>query len=592
MIKSFSTPNKIFWLLAASALLALLLAACQSPRHVDSNTRVNTRSGPVAGFAHSEGVVAWLGIPYAAPPINELRWRAPAKPASWQDLRPAMEFGQPCVQLPNFTIQEKPRAPRITVGQEDCLTLNVFAPRAVLESKQPLPVMFWIHGGGNTSGASLSYNGGPLASGQQVVLVTFNYRLGLFGYFRHPGLRDAQTSLAEQSGNFGILDIIAGLQWVQDNITAFGGDKNNVTVFGESAGGKNTWALVQTHLATGLFHKAIVQSGSLRLMDPDKSESISPNAPDYKVYRNNTSEVLDRVLPGASAMREEAVASALRAKSADEMYVGIKLNDAGSHRQPRLFLDGFMFKQPALDLLAQPGNYNSVPIITGANRDEDKLFMQYNPKWVKKRFGLIRTLRDPERYDLAARYASDYWRVLTVDEPARVISASDGAPVYAYRFDFDNHLRWPINLVDLVGAAHALEIPFVFGTHEEAPWSKIFRARKERAVLSDIMMDYWGGFAHNGKPGRGRSGTQPEWKQWRSGAEQLMMFDIYSDGGVRMSESPLRVAEIKHRLAVDDSLSASEKCKAYSDLFLNGYQTPDYYSEAEFLNFAGANCAL
>ncbi|NNC54300.1 MAG: carboxylesterase family protein, partial [Pseudomonadales bacterium] len=267
--------KKITKLLIFSILPVVTLMSCQAPRNIDSDTRVNTRSGPVAGFSHSDNVVAWLGIPYAAPPVDALRWRAPAPAASWQALRPALKFGQPCVQLPNFTIEEKPQAPRITVGQEDCLTLNVFAPRDVLKRDSALPVMFWIHGGGNTSGASLSYNGGPLVNSQQVVLVTINYRLGLFGYLRHPGLREGQTSKAEQSGNFGTLDIIAALQWVQDNIAAFGGDSNNVTVFGESAGGKNTWALIQTHLARGLFHKAIVQSGSLRLMDPEKSESIS-----------------------------------------------------------------------------------------------------------------------------------------------------------------------------------------------------------------------------------------------------------------------------------------------------------------------------
>ncbi|MGB5325878.1 MAG: carboxylesterase family protein, partial [Pseudomonadales bacterium] len=208
--------------------------------------------------------------------------------------------------------------------------------------------------------------------------------------------------------------------------------------------------------------------------------------------------------------------------------------------------------------------------------------MQFDPQWVDKRFGLFRTLKDPQRYNNVAAYAANYWRVLTVDEPARVITAHGGAPVYAYRFDFDDHARWPVNFSEMAGAAHAFEIPFIFGTHEKAPWKYIFRAKQERGELSQTMMDYWGAFAYTSSPGRGRSGAHPTWQRWRNDAEQLMLFDVASDGGVRMSESPLRVAEIKHRLAVDASMSQQEKCAGYRKLFLNGYQTEVFYDEVEY----------
>jgi para-nitrobenzyl esterase len=228
------------------ALAALLsLAGCtqrgQSAAPVaDPAARRATTTGPVVGMQGAYGNHEWRGLPYAKPPLGALRWRAPQPPDAWTATRVALEFGPPCTQYASQLGGVSGREGSVG-GSEDCLTLNVYAPRvaenAVPAGDRRWPVMVWIHGGGNSIGESGFYNGGHLAAAENVVVVTINYRLGPFGWFRHAALRADAADAAEQSGNFAVLDHLRALAWVRDNIAAFGGDPDNVTIFGESAGG-------------------------------------------------------------------------------------------------------------------------------------------------------------------------------------------------------------------------------------------------------------------------------------------------------------------------------------------------------------------
>jgi para-nitrobenzyl esterase len=217
-------------------------AAAQSP------PRVDTRQGPVEGFT-ATGVTQFLGIPYAAPPVGDLRWRPPQPAASWSRVREAKAFGPACAQVTTLGVFAGPAN-----ANEDCLTLNVFTPKLGPQAKAP--VIVWIHGGGNVDGASSDYDASRLASLGNTVVVTINYRLGLFGWLAHPAL-DAE---GHPFGNYGLLDQQAALRWVKDNIAAFGGDPANVTVGGQSAGSVDTEAHVASPLAAGLLHRAIFQS--------------------------------------------------------------------------------------------------------------------------------------------------------------------------------------------------------------------------------------------------------------------------------------------------------------------------------------------
>ncbi len=232
----------------------------------DAATLRETKYGNVVGFLDISDSHTWMGIPFAKPPVDNLRWKAPVEPKRWQGTYEALQASNRCKQISSPGESRPPAEFGEPIGSEDCLYLNIFAPKFVKEDiptgSATLPVMVYMHGGGNVAGYAnqYKYSGRNLARKHDVIVVSFNYRLGLFGWFAHPSLhRDG--SKEDQSGNYGILDGLAVLKWVQDNIEAFGGDPNNVTLFGESAGGMNIFAMLASQKGKGLFHKAIIQSG-------------------------------------------------------------------------------------------------------------------------------------------------------------------------------------------------------------------------------------------------------------------------------------------------------------------------------------------
>ena len=235
-------------------LSVVVISAAQSK----DDPIVSTAAGQVRGIRLTDGGANFLGIPYAQPPVGALRWHEPIPPKPWSGVRDAMEFGAPCAQ----SVYGDWNRRNAEASQEDCLYLNVLTPE--WPAKAPLPVMFWIHGGSNTAGTASAalYKDGTLQK-HGVVLVTVNYRLGVLGFLAHPEL--TAESAHHVSGNYALLDQIAALQWVHDNISKFGGDPNNVTVFGQSAGALDTGLLMTSPLAKGLFHRAIAESGTVLL---------------------------------------------------------------------------------------------------------------------------------------------------------------------------------------------------------------------------------------------------------------------------------------------------------------------------------------
>ena len=229
----------------------------------DPTSLRDTQAGQVLGFADTYNTQAWLDIPYAAAPVGELRWRAPQAAEAWTGVRNALQYGATCTQFSGILSGQEGDDGDL-VGNEDCLSLNVWSPRLAPNelANKKLPVMFWIHGGGNDSGTANIYQAHHLAGSKDVIVVLINYRLGLMGWFSHDAIRANANNFEDASGNFGTLDIIAALGWVKNNISAFGGDPDNVTIFGESAGGRNVFSLLASPLAKGLFHRAISQSGT------------------------------------------------------------------------------------------------------------------------------------------------------------------------------------------------------------------------------------------------------------------------------------------------------------------------------------------
>jgi len=584
------------------------LSACRSAERsrgtVDPDSQRNPPVGAVVGFRGEYDSHTWLGIPYAAPPIGDLRWREPQRAARWEGVREALIPGSPCVQYASPFGGVAGKSGQV-VGQENCLFLNIWAPRVdpshVPEGKDRWPVMVWIHGGGNSIGDGGFYNGGNLAATHKVVVLSFNYRLGPFGWLRHASLREGASN-ADASGNFGTLDIIAALRWVRENISAFGGDPDRVTVFGESAGGRNVYTMLLSPLAHGLFHRAIAQSGSTHLTSPEDAENlVDDTAPGSfhssgemalrLLQHDRTAKDRDGARLYFSSLSRAEQARYLRGKSAEEIIAGYDVSPTGMILMPLVFRDGTVLPSGhALKELSRKGGYNEVPFIAGTNRDENKLFMFPSPEWVRRWLWIIPRVRDERLYNLTAEYLSKLWKARGADEPAMAMERVQGPSVFVYRFDWDEepHLLGA-DLSMMLGAAHGLEIPFVFGHFDLGRAANmIFTAKNEagRQQLSADMMSYWAQFAYTGSPGRGRDGRLPEWTAWDGALPEtpkFMVLDTHAGGGLRMSNENVTRESVLAALAADPRVTGPRmRCVIYHEVIeWERDLTPADYSKFE-----------
>lgn len=573
-------------------LLALVaaLAACggtdpQPSPSADPTSLRELEQGAIVGFADGAAHV-WLGIPYAAAPMGDLRWRAPRQAASWSGTREGLSFGHACPQIAS----PLGGAPEDLTGQlwgnEDCLFLNVYTPRRPAEAGSgKLPVMVWIHGGGNTVGHSGFYDGAPLAAAHDVVVVTVNYRLGPLGWFLHPALDDGDV--LDASGNYGILDLQSALQWVQANITAFGGDPDRVTVFGESAGGSNIFALLVSPLSEGLLHGAIVQSGGTGSSSAERA--LNPNdAPQAPGAPFSSSEILLRLLGHEQCDRRCAL-ELMQTSAAAELAGHLRNLEVADlfalysdgegllgPASPTVIRDGHVLPdREFIQLLGEPEGFLHVPMILGTNRDEPKIFMVFSPEHVVRFAGLPLWRRDARLYDLYAEYGGLAWQLRGVTEPATRLRQA-GLPVWAYRWDWDEQgRRFGIDLSGLLGAAHGLEIPFVFGHWDVGRLSGLLFHNGNapgREALSGRMMAYWAGFARDLDPGQGADGQGPHWEPWSGGAgTSFLHLDTESSGGIRMSREHLSHEQLIARLADDDRFrDDDERCGVFRASFRFG----------------------
>jgi para-nitrobenzyl esterase len=443
--------------------------------------------------------------------------------------------------------------------------------------------MLWIHGGGNAIGHGGSYDGGALALEQDVVVVTTNYRLGVLGWFRHPALAGEGSSAEDRSGNYGTLDLIRALEWVRDNIAAFGGDPSNVTIFGESAGAQNVMTLLVAPKVKGLFHRAISQSGGTWLDSTVEAEAYADASPAGDAYSSR--EVVLKLLQRdgvaadrasararAEAMSGAELASYLRGKSAAELLAVFEPGGGlGMYRSPRVFSDGAVLPDAEIQARLAQGRYHRVPVILGTNRDEVKLFMMGDPAAVQRVLWLFPRVRDPRRYNLSAEYQSALWKASGADGPAAAMVASGNPSVFVYRFDWDEEGA-RIGFVDLstlLGAAHGLEIPFVFD-QEGGAFARLFDAsnRPGREALGSAMRAYWAQFARTGDPGTGGRDL-PRWAAWSSasGGPKTALLDTPAGGGVRMSTEAVARAALLDAIAGDPRFrDQAERCDLFASL--------------------------
>jgi para-nitrobenzyl esterase len=421
------------------------------------------------------------------------------------------------------------------------------------------------------------------------VVVTINYRLGLLGWFSHPSLRSAAESRLDKSSNFGLLDIIQALKWVKENISAFGGDSGNVTLFGESAGAMNTVALLYSPMGKGLFHKAIAQSGSLRqtpvkvaeeFTDDDRSEFSSSETAAKILVNRKQAETREQAREMVAGFTGQEFLELMYSASDTELVATYTLDIGVAIRAPQNIPDDIVIPTGSpWELISDALSVQKLPVILGSNRDEMKFFLGLSPAYVSIVPGAEIKIHDIPLYNLHAGYLSDRWTAQGVDELALRLGKYN-PDVYAYRFDWDDQPSYPqADFHEFFGAAHTMEIPFVFNDFVSMKgfayyWTE--QNRSEREKLSAAMGDYWANFAYTGKPGKGRSGNQPEWSPWAEGNKQIL--DAESDGGIHPQQGVLTMQSLYDRLQADNSFASEEEKKGfYAAMFLGREAWESYF---------------
>lgn len=554
---------------------ALLLAGCANMPGAASGTQRTTSLGVVAGVdaSRTDGTFSWKGIPFAAPPVGALRWKAPADARPWTQPRAADRFAAACVQTGRLygpgrnnrfdaTIGESLGQ---TLGSEDCLYLNVWQPAA--PSAGPRPVIVFVHGGSNITGytADPMYDGATLARTADAVVVTVNYRLGIFGFLDLPALKTGDP--LDDSGNFALLDIVKALEFVQANIAAFGGDPQRVTLMGQSAGAVNVYALMTSPLLASrpqrLFHRVAALSGGISTaatLPPGGIPGVLPRT----VWTTRGQALLTHALvadgsapdaAGAAALAGRRTAAenagSLRAKSADELLTVVRTRLAPlgmSASNP--IADGVVVAPDPIAAIRN-GRYVQVPVLAGITRDETKLFPQllairpalggvsgrllddaavfrlaynYDPEaapasriedWVPAAY--LPANQPGTGFDARTRELNRIWFEAIRNDVLDAVRSRQDA-VWAYRFDWD---ALPAPFDTVFGAAHTFDLPFVFGNFGPSLYSRISFTRGNepgRRALSQAMMQSLAAFARSGQPG---AASQPAWPAW----PMLRVFD-------------------------------------------------------------------
>jgi para-nitrobenzyl esterase len=520
-----------------------------------------TSAGKIEGVddGAKSGTWFWKGVPFAQPPVGALRWRAPVEPAAWSGIRPAAKFGNACLQIGRIfspglnntydaTIGTNLGKP---VGSEDCLFVNIWRPAT---TDKNLPVLLFVHGGSNVSGytADPLYDGAKLAKTANAVVITASYRLGILGFMNMPQLRPGGTA-GDDSGNFALLDNLAALRYIKNNVESFGGDPNNVTLSGESAGATNLLAVMTSPMAKGLFHKAFQMSGGISLASNLPGGTLPTLSPASASLAQGQA-ILEKLLIADGTAADAAAAKTyigtrtpaqisdyMRAQEGGALLTTVVANGLGNVAP---IPDGTVLP---VDLIGAIGadNYVKVPMLAGNTRDEGKLFASLlgtigypKPGWI---------VTDAQRFSMMHSFDPDAAPTLTVADIIHPIylpvgtlgtgynAATDAITQGLFGANRDNLLNtmktrqsniWHYRLdwaqeaapwSDVYGASHAFDLPFVFGNFDGSLLSNVMGGKANqpgRIALSNAVMASIGAFMRKGDPNTPELGAT--WGTWPS----------------------------------------------------------------------------
>jgi para-nitrobenzyl esterase len=560
----------------------LLLAACGliSPEQPISESlpqyKIQTASGITQGRLDASAdkqvgaaVVSWFDIPYAQAPVGDLRWRAPRALIAPQQLIAERE-DTACVQQSSSYAGVEGGAEGV-IGSEDCLFLDIRAPKDFIGKNYP--VMLWIHGGSNTTGLKDYYDYSKLAAAKGVVVVAINYRLGALGWFTHPAIQGQQNG-EDQASNFGHLDIIHSLKWVRDNIAGFGGDAANVTVFGESAGAHNVYALLASPLAKGLFHRAIAQSGYTGTSSLASAYNL--DGTDTFVTRGAwqiTQKLLAQQGTDESDITDEALRERLKSSDAREFIALYNDKPDTVDYSPLTTADGIVI--PAVGMaaaLADPQYGKNVPVISGANKDEVTLWFALHRYFMETSYPFTKLLppkvsiKDPQLYNFWVRTRSQAWKARGVDEPLSAMEQAGYKALYNYRFDWDDQEKsFFIDFPSIFGAAHGTDISFITGDFKYGPVTAyIYPEGDSRDQMERTFMNIWGDFAHSGVPDKS---LDFEWQRYNSKTKPYVRLDRDEYLGLQFETETLDT--LLAGIAADSNASHIEKCLLVWETLIN-----------------------
>jgi len=567
--------RRILWSSIALLVLGVFIFIAPAQAWHNDDPIAKTDYGKLKGYVdENKEVLVWKGVPYAKPPVGDLRWKAPENPDPWHGVRDATSPAKMCTQL--LTTEEWIRTGVVDPdSSEDCLYLDIYRPERPTYQHEKLPVYVWIHGGSNNFGSARQYDGSTLAPRSEVVVVVVQYRLGPLGWLYHPAIQTGGADKLSDSGNFGTLDNAQALKWIRENIDAFGGNPHNVTVTGESAGAHNTMNMVISPLGKGLFHRAMSESGGMRTVPPitTTDTKITPGLTQANdiiekllMYKDNVSLPVSLATRALYAQKRVDMENAgtlqayLRATAAGDFFLAIV--KYGSVPTFPAIEDGTVMPVGGWIPAIKAGKYNKVPIILGANEYESKSFMPLYGPAIKPLgvpsgpytwFNLINVLRkdlpitvdnvlptqhDKDIYELTGYYGSRNWKAKFVDTVAHELAKVQD-DVYAYLFKWGGIGSGPSPFDFIYGAGHSAEISFFFGSDQGLSGYPFVPANEAgRKDLQHAMMEYLANFAYTGNPNDdfsfhtqwkkwSHSSRLPKWKEWSNhpGAPKAIVFD-------------------------------------------------------------------